>query len=149
MKKIMSNDSRERLVQSYGKIKKANEVATAFDVSESTVFRLVRQYKETGTVELQTHKRGRKPILTPEQLQKVKETILETPDITMQEIIDKLQLPIKENTLCVIVKYKLGFTRKKKMLFASESDRLRRAGNERNLARSGAQIGCKQNSLHR
>ena len=138
MKKIMNNDSRERLVHSYEKIKKADIVATAFDVSVSTVFRLVHQYRETGTVELQTHKRGRKPILTPEQLQKVKETILETPDITMQEIIDKLELPIKENTLCVIVKHKLGFTRKKKMLSASESDRLRCAGSSSNLERSTA-----------
>ena len=97
MKKIMNNDSRDRLVHSYEKLQNADIVATAFDVSVSTVFRLVHQYKKTGTVELQTHKRGRKPVLTPEQMEKVKETILETPDITMQEIIDKLHLPI---TLC-------------------------------------------------
>lgn len=149
MKKIMNNDARDRLVHSYEKIKNANIVATAFDVSVSTVFRLVHQYRETGKVELQIHKRGRKPMLTLEQIQKVKETILETPDITMQEIIDKLDLPIKENTLCVIVKHKLGFTRKKKMLYASESDRLRRAGISSNLEGNTAKNRCKSSCLSR
>ena len=147
MKKIMNNDARDRLVHSYEKIKNADIVAAAFDVSVSTVFRLVHQYRETGSVELQIHKRGRKPMLTLEQIQKVKETILETPDITMQEIIDKLDLPIKENTLCVIVKHKLGFTRKKKMLYASESDRLRRAGNSSNLEGNTAKNRCKSSCL--
>ena len=145
----MNNDARDRLVHSYEKIKNADIAAAAFDVSVSTVFRLVHQYRETGTVELQIHKRGRKPMLTLEQIQKVKETILETPDITMQEIIDKLDLPIKENTLCVIVKHKLGFTRKKKMLYASESDRLRRAGTSSNLEGNTAKNRCKTSRLSR
>lgn len=83
----MSNDTREKLVRAYEELKKSKIVAKAFNVSESTVFRLVRQNKETGTVKLQTHKRGRKPKLTPEQLEKVKETIFETPDITIFRVL--------------------------------------------------------------
>lgn len=59
-KKILTNDERKRLVDAYERIKKAKMIADAYNVSERTVFRLVAQKNNTGNVELQTSKRGRK-----------------------------------------------------------------------------------------
>ena len=53
----------------YEKTHDAQTVAKCFQVSTSTVYRLSGQMKKTGSVELQTSQRGRKPALTEEDLQ--------------------------------------------------------------------------------
>lgn len=42
-KKILTNEERNRLVDAYGRMRKAKILAEAYDVSERTVFRLVAQ----------------------------------------------------------------------------------------------------------
>jgi len=64
-------------------------VAKCFHVSTSTVYRLSGQMKKTGSVELQTSQRGRKPALTEEDLQDIDQLITVQPDITVDEIIEK------------------------------------------------------------
>ena len=113
-KKILSEDTRERLVQAYENTKDVSEVALMFNVSESTVFRLVGQKRKTGSLALQTSKRGRKSSLTPEMLTSIEDKLHSQPDITLQEMIEELKLPIKVSELCNIIIHKLGFTRKKK-----------------------------------
>ena len=114
-KKILTNDERNRIVEAYQRMGKARILAQAYNVSERTVFRLVAQKKNTGSVELQTSKRGRKPKISENDLKKITETIIEEPDITLQEIIDKLHLECKIPSICKIIRRKLGFTRKKKV----------------------------------
>lgn len=114
-KKILTNDERNRLVDAYVRMGKAKMIAEAYNVSERTVFRLVAQKKNTGNVELQTSKRGRKPKISENDLQRITETIIEEPDITLQEIIDKLNLRCTVPSICRIIRHKLGFTRKKKV----------------------------------
>ena len=82
-KKILTNEERNRLVDAYGRIGKAKTLAESYDVSERTVFRLVAQKNSTGSVELQTSKRGRKPKISENDLHKITETIIEEPDITL------------------------------------------------------------------
>ena len=122
-KKILTNEERNRLVDAYKRMGKARILAGAYNVSERTVFRLVSQKNKTGSVELQTSKRGRKPKISENDLQKITETIIEEPDITLQEIIDKLHLSCTVPSLCRIIRHKLGFTRKKKSLYAAERDK--------------------------
>lgn len=114
-KKILTKNERERLVDAYMRMGKAAVIAKAYGVTERTVFRLVAQKKNTGSLELETQKRGRKPKISKEDLQRTAELIIEEPDITLQEIIDKLQLDCKVPAMCRAVRYKLGFTRKKKV----------------------------------
>ena len=69
------------------------------------------QFENTGSVELRTSARGRKNKLSEENLCQISKVILETPDITLQEIIDKLQ---KDETyvyygMPFIGKYEPGF----------------------------------------
>ena len=115
-KKILTNEERNRLVDAYERMGKARILAEAYNVSERTVFRLVAQKKHTGSIELQTSKRGRKPKISENDLQKITETIIEEPDITLQEIIDKLHLSCTVPSICKVIRHKLGFTRKKKFI---------------------------------
>ena len=48
--------------------------------------------------------------------------LLEILDITLQEIMDRLQLDCSISVLCRAIRNKLGFTRKKKSLYAAERD---------------------------
>ena len=117
-KKILTNEEGNRLVDAYKRMGKARILAGAYNVSERTVFRLVSQKNKTGSVELQTSKRGRKTKvskISENDLQKITETIIEEPDITLQEKIDKLHLSCTVPSLCRIIRHKLGFTRKKKV----------------------------------
>ena len=138
-KKILTNEERKRLVDAYGRMGKARIIAQAYNVSERTVFRLVAQKNNTGNVELQTSKRGRKPKITESDLQRITETIIAEPDITLQEIIDKLHLNFSVPSLCKIIRHKLGFTRKKKvytLLNAINPKCKQSEPNGRNLCRS-------------
>ena len=94
-------------------------LAEAYNVSERTVYRLAAQKKKIGNVELQTSKRGRKPKITEIDLQRIPETIIEELDITLQEIIDKLEIDCKVPTICRIIRHKLGFPRQQKFFAAT------------------------------
>lgn len=113
-KKILSEDSRERLVAAYEKTKDLANVALMFGVAESTVYRLVAQKRKTGSLALQLSTRGVKSKLTPLMVEQIKQKIKKVPDITLQELIDELNLPIKVSALCEFIVHKLKLTRKKR-----------------------------------
>ena len=113
-KKILSEDARERLVAAYEKTKDIKSVAIMFSVAESTVYRLAAQKRNTGSLALQTSKRGKKSKLTPAMLDQIREKIEEVADITLQELIEELDLPVKKSALCDAILYKLKLTRKKR-----------------------------------
>ena len=121
---MLHNESRELLVEAYEKTHNAKEVAECYSVDESTVYRLERQKKATGSVELRTHLRGRKPSLSEETLSEISKAIQERPDITIDEIIEKLDLHVTNETVRKAV-IKMGFVRKKKSLHATERERSR------------------------
>ena len=122
--KMLHNESRKLLVEAYEKTHNAKEVAECYSVDESTVYRLERQKKATGSVELRTHLRGRKPSLSEETLSEISKAIQERPDITIDEIIEKLDLHVTNETVRKAV-IKMGFVRKKKSLHATERERSR------------------------
>ena len=121
---MLHNESRKLLVEAYEKTHNAKEVAECYSVDESTVYRLERQKKATGSVELRTHLRGRKPSLSEETLSEISKAIHERPDITIDEIIEKLDLHVTNETVRKAV-IKMGFVRKKKSLHATERERSR------------------------
>ena len=121
---MLHNESRKLLVEAYEKTHNAKEVAECYSVDESTVYRLERQKKATGSVELRTHLRGRKPSLSEETLSEISKAIQERPDITIDEIIEKLDLHVTNETVRKAV-IKMGFVRKKKSLHATERERTR------------------------
>ena len=77
--------------------------------------------KDTGSVDLKTGYRGRKPSLSPEDVENIRRTVLEQPDITIREINAKLNLNVSDETVRMKV-VQLGL-RYKKTLYASEQER--------------------------
>ncbi len=73
----------------------------------------MRRYRGTGSYEPLPLNNGRKSNLTGEQLEQVRQMITQRPDITINELIQELSLPIKEAGLGKIVRNKLGFVYKK------------------------------------
>lgn len=129
---MLSTEVRELMVKAYEESGNTTEVAKYFSVSRSTVLAYVKQMRETGSVAVRTSERGRKPILTQTNLDNIKETILEQPDITIHEIKEKLNLPVSEENIREKV-VKMGFVYKKKSLHASERERSRCKGTAKNV----------------
>ena len=121
---MLSNEAREMMIKAYEKTGNAKEVAECYGIDVSTVYRLERQKKRTGSVKLRTNQRGRKALLSQEDLSNIDKTIQEQPDITIDEIIKKLNLNASNETVRTAV-IKMGYTYKKKSFHASERERSR------------------------
>lgn len=131
---MLHNEARELLVKWYLKTHKAKEVAAAYSVSEPTVYRLAQQKRETGSVTLRVNQRGRKRVLGDEEIARIDRAIQEQPDITIRELVEKLQLCAGDETVRRAVN-NLGYFFKKKMIHASEQERPRCAGKTQTVER--------------
>ena len=129
---MLHNEARELLVKGYEKSGDAKGIASAFSVSERTVYRLAKQKRETGSVALQTSRRGRKPALTEEDQKNIRKSIDEKPDSTVDELREQLGLSASSSTVGRAI-HKMGYTRKKKSLHASERERLRCEGKKETM----------------
>ena len=109
----LSLDLRERIVAAYeaGEGTKA-EIGRRFSVTGQVVGKLVRQKRELGTLEPQTHRRGRKPALQGKKLEELRAHLEEHPDATVLERRDALGLTCTEKTLWQTLR-KLGWRFKK------------------------------------
>ena len=129
---MLHNEARNLLVQAYEQTHDAQTVAKCFQVSTSTVYRLSGQMKKTGSVDLQTSRRGRKAALTEEHLHEIDQLIIAQPDITIDEIIEKLGVTVSNETMRKAV-IRLGYVYKKKSFYAAERERVRCESSERSL----------------
>lgn len=116
---MLSNEERKLLADAYEKGYKTKDLSEIFKISVNSVNRIIRQKKRTGSCELKTHNCRRKPILTESGLKHISELIDKQPDITINEIIEKLCLKVTNETVRKAV-VKMGYVYKKKSLYASE-----------------------------
>ncbi len=110
---MLHNETRELLVKGYEKVHDAAGIAQAYSVSTRTVYRLVKQKQETGSVALRTGQRGRKPVLTAEDRERIRQYVEEKPDSTVNEIREELGLSASYSTVERAIKG-MGYTLKKK-----------------------------------
>ena len=129
---MLHNETRNLLVEAYEKTHDAKGIAVAYGVSVPTVYRLAEQKAKTGSVDLRVSERGRKRVLGQDALEKIAKTIDAQPDITLAEIVEKLELPVGIETVRRAIQA-MGYRRKKKMIHASEQERPRCAGQERTM----------------
>ena len=129
---MLHNEARNLLVEAYEKTHDAKGIALAYGVSVPTVYRLAEQKAKTGSVNLRVSERGRKRVLAQEDLERIAKAIEERPDITLSEIVEKLNLPVGIETVRRRIQA-MGYRRKKKMIHASEQERPRCAGQERTM----------------
>lgn len=132
---MLNNETRNLLVDAYNRHGNANLVASMFSVTPRTVYRLVARKRDTGSVELRTSQRGRKPKLNDDQLRQIDELIRQRPDITLLDIIEELKLECSESTLSRVVRFKLGYSLKRKVIHASEQERPRCEGKTEAMGR--------------
>ncbi len=121
---MLKNEERKLLVEAHEKGHKSKELADIFGIDESSVNRIVHQYKKTGSYKLRTYNCGRNSVLTDDDLKNISELIDTNPDITINEIIEKLNLKVKNEAVRKAV-IKMGYVYKKKSLHASERERSR------------------------
>jgi transposase len=114
MPKPLSNDLRKRIIDSKLRGDTEDKIASEKEVNKSTVTKLWSLYRKTNSYLPRPNLSGRKPRLSGHQLEQVKQAIIDCPDITLQELIDKLSLPVSVPALSKIVRFKLGFEFKKK-----------------------------------
>jgi len=113
MPKPLSNDLRKRIIEAKLRGETEDKIAIEKEVNKSTITKLWALYRETGSYEARPNPNGRKPALSANQLEQITNKINKQPDITLQELIDELHLPVCVSALCRTVNNKLGLCFKK------------------------------------
>lgn len=132
---MLHNETRKLIIKAWNKTHNAREIAECFSVNTSTVYRLEKRMRETGSVETRVSQHGRKPALTQTEIQNIDQLIKAQPDITIHEIREKLQLRACDETVRKAV-LKLGYVYKKKSLHASEQECPRCHGQKGNMEKT-------------
>ena len=71
---MLHNEARKLLIEAWNKTHNAKEIAECFSVNTSTVYRLEKRMRETGSVETRTSQLGRKAALSQNDIQKHRPT---------------------------------------------------------------------------
>jgi transposase len=121
--KPLSNDLRQRILDAVDRREGSRrQLAVRFSVDVSTITRLLQLRRETGAFDPRPHAGGTEPTLDPEGLERLRKLVEETPDATLEQ--HKQSLGISGSIMIVWRGLeKLGITRKKKTLHATEQDR--------------------------
>ena len=114
---------KKQLVEAHRRGVAVKEIVRSYGAPPSTVYRLLKQERESGTVIPQTHLRGRKPSYEADDLAAIKALIDVQCDITAGEIKEKLGLDLCESSVRTIIREKLGYRYKKRRYMpANETD---------------------------
>ena len=118
-----SSDLRQRIVaaidQHDGSIR---WVARLFRVRTSFLVRLLQRRRATGAIDPEPHRGGRPPALGPDDLQRLAALVREHPDATLEHLRRRGGFTWSLKALWFALD-RLGLTRKKKSLYASQRHR--------------------------
>ena len=86
-----SPDLRQRILDTVARGEGSlRRIAQRFLVNVSTVVRLLKRYRQTGSAEPKPHAGGRRSALGPDDLERLRELIRQQPDATLDELRDRL-----------------------------------------------------------
>jgi transposase len=130
----ISDEKRQMIIEAKKRGETEKTILTWIkDISRSSITKIYKQYQKTGN-----HKPkpcpGSKNKLTPKQDQQIKEQIKQTPDITLNELIDKLDLTITQSGLSKQLK-QMGLTFKKRHFMQTDKNDLMSSKNASNGAK--------------
>ena len=77
---------RERILHLYDQGKSTCEIATSFGYCVAAVRRVRQHFKARGTLEPQTHRCGRKTLLTARRRERLQRLVVRQPDATLAEL---------------------------------------------------------------
>jgi transposase len=84
---------RERILHLYGEGKGTSAIAESLGYCVAAVRRVRQQFQERGTLEPQTHRCGRKTLLTPRRKKRLEQLMVRQPDATLAELGAQFQRP--------------------------------------------------------
>ena len=84
---------RERILKLYNQGKSTGEIATNFGYCVAAVRRVRQHFKARGTLEPQTHRCGRKSLLTEPRQERLLRLLARQPDATLAELGAQLKRP--------------------------------------------------------
>jgi transposase len=117
-----SKEFRDRVIAAMKRGEKPLSIAKRLEVSFNWVYNLLRRFRTTGNYEALPNNAGAKPKLSASDLEILRQTVLEHPDATLEELKELTGFAVSKATICrVLKKLKLSF--KKKTFHASEQNR--------------------------
>src|SRR5262249_55701491 len=118
-----SQDLRQRVLDAVERKEGSiRQIARRFVVSLSFVVRLLQTRRRTGSIRPQPHGGGHPAVLTPGDLERLRELIRQRPDATLEECCQHLGASCSTMTISRALS-QLGLPRKKKVPRAAEPDR--------------------------
>ena len=110
----LSKELRERIIIKHEKGKKPTQIQAELEIkSLSAICGIIKRYEESGSIEPRPLNNGRPPKMTPQNMFDLEAAVKEQPDITLEELKEKLNLPISPSRICRILNGRLGLPRKK------------------------------------
>ena len=100
MAKAYPIEIRNRVIRKYNEGKTVAEIVSELSVGQRFVFEMLRLHKTGVSLEPKPRSGGRKPTLDEEKLAEIEALVLETPDITLQEIKESMGLSISISIIC-------------------------------------------------
>jgi transposase len=127
---------RKRIIELYQQGRSTQEIAQFAGFCVAAVRRVRQQFRQRGTLEPQTHRCGRKTLLTAERKRRLRELLAAQPDATLAELGGRMDRSFRTSTIDLWLR-RLGW-KFKKTLVAAEQNRpdvaARRAGGHEQLA---------------
>ncbi len=118
----LSNDLRKRILDAVDhKEGSRRKLAIRFKVNTSTITKLIRLRRETGSIEPRPHAGGVAPALDDDALQRLRKLVEKTPDATLETLRQQMGISGSRMIICRALQ-KLGLPLKKKSPHASERD---------------------------
>jgi transposase len=118
----LSNDLRKRILEAVDNREGSRRaLAVRFKVNTSTITKLLRLRRETGSIEPRPHAGGVTPTLDDDALQRLRELVETTPDATLESLRQQMGISGSRMIICRALQ-KLGLPLKKKSSHASERD---------------------------
>jgi len=103
---------RERIIHLYEQGKSTDEIAAFFGFCVAAVRRVRQQFKARGILRPQTHRCGRKTLLTARRQARLEKLVAQQPDATLAELGTGMDRPFRTATMDLWLR-RLGLTYKK------------------------------------
>jgi transposase len=129
---------RERIIQLYDQGKGTTEIAASFGYCVAAVRRVRQHYQARGTLKPQTHRCGRKTLLTDARKARLLQLLDQHPDATLAELAAPFKRPTSTIDLWLT---RLGWSCKKNVA-RQRAVAARRGGTKKGLAATpGGRLG--------
>ena len=114
MPKPYSEDIRKRVIQKKEAGKTVSEIIEELDVKPTFIYDMLRRSKNNEPLTAKAASGGRPPAIGEAELRQIEALIIETPDITLSEIKETLNLSSSISRICDAINYKLKLPHKKR-----------------------------------